>query len=126
MQVSFSCDVQSLNILHIFFIFPSSSPDSFSKQLRPSSLYNLIFFPTNSVLRILSKYKPTNSHTSAPSKLPIVTSNFGLSFLTQISLLVNKSDFLESTIVSITFSSILVIVLAKLMTFVNKSFEIDG
>lgn len=44
-----------------------------------------------------------NLHTSAPLRLPIVTLKFGLSFFSQTSLLLNKSDFLECIIVSITF-----------------------
>ena len=44
------------------------------------------------------------------SKLPIVTSKFRLSIFTQISLLLNESNFLEC-----------MIVLAKLMIFVNPT-----
>ena len=39
----------------------------------PSSLYNPKLFPCFAVIRC-SKYEPTSSHDSAPSKLPIVTS----------------------------------------------------
>ena len=50
-------------------------------MISPSSLYN----PMSVLLIILECWDriraPTNSHTSAPSKLPIVTSNRWLSFL---------------------------------------------
>ena len=96
MQISFNCDVQTVifkNLNIFFLIFSSSGLDLFTKQLRPSSLYNPILLPPNLLFRMFKKYKPTNSYTSTPSKLPIVTSKFGLSFFTQISLLLNKSDF---------------------------------
>ena len=58
----------SLKILDIFFlVFSNSGSDLFSKEPRPSSLYNPIFFPPNSLFRLFSKCKTTNSHISAPS-----------------------------------------------------------
>ena len=59
----------------------------------------------NTFLRIYRKQSPTNSHTSAPSKLPIVTSKSGLSVLTQTSCLLNSNDLRAWKIVLITLSS---------------------
>ena len=128
MQISFNCDVQTV----IFKSFTYLLFDFF--QLRSRRIFKIAeiivsvqsVFSQNSLFRMFSKYKPTNSHTFAPSKLPIGTSKSGLSFFTQMSLLLNKSDFLECMIMLITFLSIVVIVLAKLMACVNKSLKIDG
>ena len=115
----------------IFKTFPyhfqtNSGLDIFSKQLRPWSLYNpTFFFPANSIFKMSKKYLPTNSDTSASSKLCIVMSKTELPTLTQISLLLNEIDFLE-WMVSMTFFLIVVTVLAKLMAFVNRSLETDG
>ena len=63
----------SLKILQMCFLIFSISFGDLSRATRPSSLYRPI-----SVLysggNFDSRYKPINSHVSAPSKLPIVTS----------------------------------------------------
>ena len=52
---------------NVFFILSASGPDMFSKKLKPSSLYMMIFCLPNSLLRRSTRYKPSNSHNSAPS-----------------------------------------------------------
>ena len=57
--------------------------------------------------RSLRIYSPTNSHTSAPSKLPIVTSNILLSFFIQVVPLLNSRNLPACMIMSMYFSAIL-------------------
>ena len=129
MQISFSCDVQTVlfkNFTYPFFYFFQLRSKVIFKTAETIVSVQSDILSTKLTFRMFSKYKPTNSHTLALLKLPIVTSKFGLSFFIQISSLLNKSDFLECIIVSVYFLSILVIALAKLMAFVNRSFEMDG
>ena len=59
-----------------------------------------IFLPMARSFKIES---PISLHTSAPSKIPIVTSNkSSLSFFTLGDLLLNRIDFLECMIISIS------------------------
>ena len=69
---------------------------------------------------------PTNLHISTNLKSPIVTSKLEFSILTQVLCLLNKSNILESRMVSTTFVSIVVMDLIKSIDFINKSFEIEG
>ena len=89
-----------LKILNnFFFIFSESGPDMFSKQLEPSSVYKPIFCLPNSLVRISRRYRPSNSHNSAPwSQLPMVTSNSGLSFFTH-TLSLSKSEDLRYNLI---------------------------
>ena len=95
-----------LKILNnFFFIFFESGPDTFLKEVKPSFLYKPIFRLPNSLVRRSRSYKPTNSRNSAPSYLPMVTSNSGLSFFIHTFSL-SKSKNLEGwCIVFITLSS---------------------
>ena len=66
---------------------------------------------------------PTSSHTSAPSKVPIVTSNIpSLSFFTQGDPLWSRIDFLECMITPV----ILVCFLTKWMAFVSSFPYMEG
>ncbi len=70
--------------------------------------------------------RPTSSQISAPSKLPMVTSNMLLSFLTQVVPLLNSSDLRACMIVSISCSVMLQYVLAKEMAFDSSFFDMEG
>ena len=70
--------------------------------------------------------KPTSSHTSAPSKLPIVTSKELLFFLIQAVLLSKRRDFLECIIMSMSRSVMVVNCLAKLIASVRSFSVMEG
>ena len=60
-------------------------------------------------LRLFRRKRPISSQTSAPSKLPIVTSNMSLwFFLVQAVSLSNRSDFRQCMIMSMSLSLIVV------------------
>ena len=68
-----------------------------------------------------------SSQTSAPSKLPIVTSNMLLwFFLVQAVSFSNKSDFRQCIIMSMSLSLIVVQFLANEITFEIKDSVMDG
>ena len=78
MRCWFVCTVilspKSLNIrISSFLSLSHSLPDRVLTTARPSSRYNPTFSP-NLSCNEFSINRPTNSQTSAPSKLPIVTS----------------------------------------------------
>ena len=57
-----------LNIFTSCFFFLSTwDPDNFLKRKRPSSLLSPMFSIVMATFSLLSKYVPTNSHTSIPS-----------------------------------------------------------
>ena len=59
-------------------------PLAFYTMASPSSLYKPTLLEPKRGLILFRRYHPTSSHTSVPSKLPIVTSNNGFpSFFTQ-------------------------------------------
>ena len=89
-----------LNKAMIFFLILSSTgPLLLLIAASPSSLYSPTFFLPINLDNLSRRYKPTSSQISAPSKLPIVTSNNVSSpFLTQVSSLLKSSDFLASFI----------------------------
>ena len=62
----------SLNVWQMYFLIFSISLGVLF-YARPSSQYRPMSFPTTG-MSFDSRYKPTSSHVSAPSKLPIVTS----------------------------------------------------
>ena len=61
---------------------------------------------------VLSRKRPTSSHISAPSKLPIVTSNMLFVFFTQAVSLSNRRDFRQCMMMLTSWSVIEVCVLA--------------
>ena len=68
-----------------------------------------------------------SSQTSAPSKLPIVTSNMLLwFFLVQAVSLSNKSDFRQCIIMSMSLSLIVVQFLANEIALETKDSVMDG
>ena len=117
-----------LNIEMIsFFILSSTRPILLLTVARPSSLYRPKFSFSNNGDKFSSRYVPTISQISVPSKLPIVKSNDGFSpLLTQVPSLLNNSHFRASLIASITLSSIVIMVLAQLIVPLRRSSEIDG
>ena len=70
-------------------------------------------------------YKPTNSHNSTPSKLPVVTSKsrFLILFI-HISMLSNGRDFFECIMVLISSSLIFTKVFAYVIAFSDSSLKI--
>ena len=81
-----------------------------------SSVYSRTFFLPVQLDNLSRRYISTSSQISAPSKLPIVTSNNVSSpFLTQVPSLLKSSDFLASFIALMALSSIFVKDLAYVM-----------
>ena len=73
------------------------------------------------------RYDPTNLHVSAPSKLPIVTSNNDFDvFLHQVVLALKSSDFLACVMISFSFSVMLSYCEAKDSASFNSSSDIEG
>ena len=116
-----------LNKAMIFFLILSSTgPLLLLIAASPSSLYSPTFFLPIKLDNLSRRYKPTSSQISAPSKIPIVTSNNVSSpFLTQILPLLKSSDFLASFIELMALSSIFVKDLAYAMDLFKRFPEID-
>ena len=84
----------------------------FSSIIRPSSLYRPTFSGGVNPVIFFKRKRPTNSHTSAPSKEPIVTSKVPF-FLDQLDPEGPKiNEFLECSTIFNSSSVICVIVLA--------------
>ena len=98
----------------------------FLKIASPSSLYSpMLSFPY--LAHSLSRMnRPTSSQISAPSKLPIVTSNVLLSFLIQGVPLLNSSDLRACIIMSMFLSVIVQNFLAKDIASVRSFSVMDG
>ena len=83
----------SLKILQMCFSIFLISFGDLSRAAKPSSLYR----PTSGLYscgKLDSRYKPTNSHVSVPSKLPIVTSTSELDvFLRHVLFWLNNTEF---------------------------------
>ena len=70
---------------------------------------------------------PISSQTSAPSKLPMVTSNMLFwSFLVQAVSLSNKRDLRQCIMMSVSLSLIVTYFLAKEMALESRDSVIDG
>ena len=84
-------------------------PLAFLRSASPSSLYSPTLFLPYFSLRLFRRKRPISSQTSAPSKLPIVTSNMSPQlFLVQAVSLSNRSDFRPCMIMSMSLSLIVV------------------
>ena len=110
-----------------FLSLSCCGPEYLFTKANPSSRYS----PTDPFIKrgsnLLSKKRPTNSHTSAPSKDPSATSNWPLlSFFTQGSPLKNKKDFLVFIIASTISSVIVQYCFANSIDLDNKSRVMDG
>ena len=89
--------------------------------------YKPTLLETKQGLILFRRYNPTSSHTSALSKLPIVTMNNGFpSFSTQAPLSSNNKDFLAWFMVLIIFPSISIKELTELVDLSSSSIEIEG
>ena len=69
---------------------------------------------------------PISSQTSAPSKLPMVTSNMFWSFFVQAVSLSNKRDLRQCIMMSVSLSLIVTYFLAKEMALESRDSVIDG
>ena len=89
-------------------------------------LYNPMLLP-NFSRNLFNAYKPTSSETSAPSKLPIVTSNVvGLSRFIHGLVELNKTD-LRACLMIVTCSSVMfTIVLAQAIALSRSSSLMEG
>ena len=97
------------------------------KTARLSSLYRLIFLLPNLSSRLLRIYQPTSSQTSAPSKLPMVTSNVEEEpFLTHGLSLENRRDLHACMMTSMCFFRILTFSLAQVSALVRRFSVMDG
>ena len=96
-----------------FLILSAWGPEIFLKMARPSSLYSpMLSFPYF-VSYLLRMKRPTSSQISAPSKLPIVTSNKLLSFLIHVVPLLKSSDLRACMMMLVSLSVIVQYVLAN-------------
>ena len=95
----------------------SSHNASPSSRYKPQSIFKCAIFD--------SKKSPTSSHVSAPSKLPIVTSN-GLCCFTHGVLLWYKYVFFECFMISMSCADMLACREANDRALSNKSSDIDG
>ena len=78
-------------------------------------------------LRMFSIKSPISSQTSAPSKLPMVTSNMLFwSFFVQAVTLSNKRDLRQCIMMSVSLSLIVTYFLAKEMALESRDSVIDG
>ena len=78
-------------------------------------------------LRMFSIKSPISSQTSAPSKLPMVTSNMLFwSFFVQAVSLSNKRDLRQCIMMSVSRSLIVTYFLAKEMALESRDSMIDG
>ena len=85
----------------------------------------MLFLPYLS-LRMFSIKSPISSQTSAPSKLPMVTSNMlFLSFFVQ-AVSSNKKDLRQCIMMSVSQSLIVTYFLAKEMALESRDSVIDG
>ena len=92
-----------------FLVRSDCGPLAFLRSTSPSSLLSPTLFLPYFSLRLFRRKSPMSSQTSAPSKLPIVTSNMLLwFFLVQAVSLSNKSDFRQCIIMSMSLSLIVV------------------
>ena len=74
-----------------------------------------------------SRYEPTNSHVSPPSKLPIVTSKSDfVVFLHQVVFLLKSSDFFACMMIFFSLSVIVSYCEANVKASLSNSSEIDG
>ena len=105
----------SLNVsIRSFLILSTCLPGAFLKMARPSSRYRPMLFLSYFSARVLSMKMRTNSQISAPSKLPMVTSNrFFKSFFIQDLSSSKRSDFCEWWMISNSSSEIGVCCLAN-------------
>ena len=104
-----------LKTFMIFFLMRSDSwPEAFSKMAKPSSLCRpTLFLPTSGVIK-LSINRPTNSHTSAPSYDPIVTSKS------------ERRDFLQWWMILMKSLLIVTNCLANIKALSSSFFKING
>ena len=108
------------NFWNFLLSFFASGPLVFFVIARPSSLYSPIWFLLMCLLSKNNIKVPINSHTSAPSYAPIVTSKLVCPFLTHGSLFLCKTDFLAWNVTSMSFLVIEVWSLANLMASHNS------
>ena len=103
---TFDCIVifspRSPNIrVNSFLALSAALPLRFSKTADPSSLYRPILPCSNFSFSLCKANRPMSSQISAPSKLPIVTSNIDTpSFFIHGVLLSNSRDFLACILIS--------------------------
>ena len=103
-----------------FRAWSGCGPDS-SRAARPSFLYRPIRSLLNLGDRTLSRRRPTSSHISAPSRLPIVISNTIPSFLVHVELSLNRRNFRECNIMASSCSVISTMDIACVMALSSRS-----
>ena len=115
--------VQTAILCHTFLCVAQGN-----QSMRNSSIQSDVFLlACSAFFSVASTHAPTNSQISAPSKLPIVTSNrLDLSFFTQFFPPLNRRDFLAWRMVSISWSEISVNMRAKARDLRRRSSDMDG
>ena len=113
------------NLQKCFWIFSESGQLTFLKIANPSSPYRARFFLSYFSDNLWSKKLPTSSHTSAPWKAPIATSNNPLSFYIQVSLLLNRSDFQAGLIIALSSIGMPMFSSANFKAFSNRGSLIE-
>ena len=95
-------------------------------ERRKTVMYRPMSFPTTGV-SFDSRYKPTSSHVSAPSKLPMVTSNSDfVSLLHHAVFPLKSNDFFALMMMFFSSSVILSYWEANTSACVKRSSDMDG
>ena len=131
MQNCFYISISEPALLKIFImsfrIRSAFCLDVFLKSTSPSSLYKPVDCLSSLFDNKDNIWIPTSSQTSAPSKLPMVTSKqLSVFFFFQGSLLLYNKDFLQCFIIPKSFSGILMYCWANRIASSNISSDIDG
>ena len=118
----------SLNELIMSFLNLSTlGPLALCARASLSSLYKPTMVETKRGLILFRRNNTTSSHTSASSKLPIVTSNNRFpSFFTQAPLSSNNKDFIAWFIVLIIFRLISIKDFVKLIDLSSSSIDLSS
>ena len=88
-------------------------PEVQLKRANPLTRERPMSFDLNLSRSVLSRKRPTSSHISAPSKLPIVTSNILLVFFTKAVSLSNRRDRRQCMMMLTSWSVIVAYALAQ-------------
>ena len=116
----------SLKFLHICFFIFSIFLGGTLNAARPSSLYSPIFLPCFGV-SCDSRFAPTSSHVSAPSKLPMVTSKSEFAdFLHHAVSLWKSRDFFACVMIFISWLDMSSYFEANASAFLSSSSVIEG
>ena len=121
---SSSCSL--INSQKYILIFSEAGPLTFLKIANPSSRYRARFFLSYFSDNLWSRKLPTSSHTFAPSKAPIATSNNPVSIFIHDSLSLNRSDFRVCLTIALSSFGMSMYSSANFKAFSNRDSMIEG